>query len=89
MPAVCRAGVDRHVCGSLDLEGSPNVFVNGYPVHRKGDSQSHGGIQYESSGTVFANGLGVARIGDYTMGEPPPDGDTPEETGSSNVFAGD
>jgi len=91
MPAVCRAGIDVHNCGSLDTSGSPNVFVNGAPAHRHSDSQSHGGVQHDCSSTVFANGLGVARVGDFTLGEPPPPvmhGDHPQATGSPNVFAG-
>jgi uncharacterized Zn-binding protein involved in type VI secretion len=90
MPAVCRAGIDTHACGSLDTGGSPDVFVNGAPVHRRTDSQSHGGVQEECSPTVFANGLGVARVGDYSEGEPPPPtqhDDHPEASGSPNVFA--
>lgn len=91
MPAVCRAGIDTHQCGSVDIEGSPNVFVNGAPLHRQGDGQSHGGVQRECSATVFSNGKGVARVGDYTEGEPPPPvqhDDHAEATGSPNVFAG-
>lgn len=91
MPAVCRAGLDVHACGSVDTGGSPNVYVNGHPAHRQGDSQSHGGVQQGCSSTVIINGKGVARVGDYTQGEPPPPiqhGDHPEATGSSNVFAG-
>jgi len=90
MPSVCRVG-DTHTCGSVDTGGSPNVYVNGQPAHRRGDSQSHGGVQNGCSATVFVNGLGVARIGDYTLGEPPPPvqhSDNPEATGSPNVFAG-
>jgi len=90
MPAVCRMG-DTHSCGSVDSGGSPNVFVNGLPVHRQTDSQSHGGVQHGCSSTVFANGLGFARVGDFTLGEPPPPirhSDNPQSTGSPNVFAG-
>ncbi len=90
MPAICRAGIDVHECGSVDTEGSPNVFVNGYSVHRLGDGQSHGGVQGEGSATVFVNGVGVARKGDFTIGEPPPPvqhGDHAEATGSPDVFA--
>jgi len=91
MPAVCRAGIDVHGCGSMDVGGSPNVFINGFPVHRVGDAESHGGIQVEGSSTVFANGIAIARVGDMgAVGEPippfhPPN---PEATGSPNVFAG-
>ena len=61
MKAVCRAGADAHSCGSKDTGGSTNVFVNGYPAHRVGDSDSHGGVQAEGSGTVFVNGQPIAR----------------------------
>jgi uncharacterized Zn-binding protein involved in type VI secretion len=89
MPAACRAGIDTHSCGSLDSGGSPNVYVNGYPAHRSGDSQSHGGTQSGCSPNVFVNGRGIARVGDYTAGEPSPPvmhGDNPQASGSPNVF---
>ncbi len=91
MPAVCRAGIDTHGCGSMDTGGSPSVYANGYPVHRVGDSESHGGTQTAGSGTVFANGIAVARVGDMgAAGEPIPPyhSPNPEATGSPNVFAG-
>ena len=88
MKAVCRAGVDAHSCGSLDTEGSPNVFVNGHPAHRMGDADSHGGAQAEGSGTVFANGLPVARQGDNNGGCPVPCAPNSEASGSPDVFAG-
>ena len=88
MKAVCRAGVDTHSCGSLDIEGSPNVFVNGHPVHRVGDGDSHGGVQAEGSSTVFVNGRAIARVGDNNGGCPIPCAPNPEATGSENVFAG-
>ena len=89
MPAVCRAGVDSHACGSLDIGGSLNVYVNGAPAHRVGDGQSHGGVQGGGSPDVFANGRGIARVGDYSSGEPPPPvqhSDHPEASGSPDVF---
>ena len=88
MKAVCRAGVDAHSCGSLDTEGSPDVFVNGYPAHRMGDADSHGGSQAEGSGTVFVNGRPIARLGDNNGGCPAPCAPNPEASGSTNVFAG-
>ena len=90
MPAVCRAGIDVHQCGSMDIVGSPNVLANGYPVHRIGDGESHGGIQIEGSHNVFANGIPVARLGDIgAVGEPIPPFHPPnsEATGSHNVYA--
>ena len=88
MKAVCRAGADAHSCGSSDTEGSPNVFVNGYPVHRAGDADSHGGVQVEGSATVFVNGRPVARLGDKNSGCPVPCAPNAEASGSPNVFAG-
>ena len=91
MPAVCRDG-DTHGCGSMDVGGSNNVFINGRASHRQGDGQSHGGVQGGASGSVFVNGLGIARVGDMSAGEPPPPimhSDTASATGSDNVFAGD
>ena len=71
MANFCRIG-DRHACGSPNVGGSGNVFVNGMGAHRFGDAQGHGGIQWECSNTVFVNGLGVARRGDLSLGEPCP-----------------
>ena len=87
MPAVCRSGIDVHSCGSVDVQGSPDVFVNGFPVHRVGDGDSHGGVQAEGSDTVYANGLAFARVGDANGGCPLPCPPNPEATGSPDVFA--
>ena len=87
MPRVVRdSGVDRHACGAIDIQGSPDVFVNGARVHRVGDGDSHGGIQAEGSPTTFANNRKVARIGDKHGGDDfhPP---SPEATGSPDVWA--
>ena len=70
-------------------QGSPNVFVNGIPVHRQGDhwtthckSGCHDGILQTGSGKVFVNGKAIARIGDpITCG-------SVVAEGSDNVFAG-
>lgn len=54
-------------------EGSANVFVSGYRVHRIGDTwvthcspegDCHNGCTSSGSGSVFCNGKGVARVGD-------------------------
>jgi uncharacterized Zn-binding protein involved in type VI secretion len=86
MPAACRAGADSHSCGSPDEGGSPDVFINGYPAHRRTDSHGHGATQIEASETVFINGLGLARVGDNQSGDgllhPP----NPEASGSPDVF---
>ena len=64
---------------SIDIEGSPDVFVNGLPIHRKGDADTCG-KQMEASTRAFANGRGRARVTDRnTCLEP-------ETTGSPNVF---
>ncbi|MFP3024046.1 MAG: PAAR domain-containing protein, partial [Wolbachia sp.] len=49
-----------HFC----ISGSNNVFVNGKPMCRQGDSFSEGRALTEGSKTVFANGLSVGRVGD-------------------------
>lgn len=76
MPAVTRKG---DLCSghgafmpSALNEGSPNVFINGLPCGRLGDSYTEhtDGISYHGrnissgSSTVFANGIPVARVGD-------------------------
>lgn len=88
MPAVCRVG-DKHACGAIAGSGSPNVFVNGIPVHRIGDIDIHCGttIQIAGSPTVFANNRGVARIGDNHAGDPCPHPPNPQVEGSPDVFA--
>jgi uncharacterized Zn-binding protein involved in type VI secretion len=55
-----------------NIQGSPDVFVEGRAVHRQGDlwavhcssSDCHAGNLSAGSSTVFANGLQVGRIGD-------------------------
>jgi uncharacterized Zn-binding protein involved in type VI secretion len=76
MPAVVRKGdiCTGHGCfpSRPNIEGSPDVFVNGIPVHRVGDAWDshccgptcHGGEQQTGSPTVFVNGRPVARVGD-------------------------
>jgi len=73
-----------------DHIGAFKTLINGFPVHRVGDAESHGGIQAEGSSTVFANGIAIARVGDMgAVGEPIPPfhAPNPEATGSPNVFA--
>jgi uncharacterized Zn-binding protein involved in type VI secretion len=84
MPAACYVG-SVHFCGSVDTEGSGNVFINGSPAHRIGDGDSHGGIQAEGSPNVFVNNIPLARVGDNNIDEllhPP----NPEAVGSPNVY---
>ena len=94
MPPVCRKG---DICtGHADFnprpndEGSPNVFVNGIPAHRKGDHWMihcngvpvcHDSNALKGSGTVFVNGKDIMRIGD------PIACGSKVATGSPNVFA--
>lgn len=73
-------------------DGSNNVFVNGLPAHRVGDTwpvhtcpaipASHDSVTVTGSSTVFANGRPLARVGDsLDCGET-------IVTGSNNVYAG-
>lgn len=74
----------------VNTGGSPNVFVNGLPVHRVGDpwavhcmrSSCHDGVLAAGSGSVFANGQPLGRIGD------PVSCGSAAAAGSPNVFAG-
>lgn len=93
MPAVVRKGdtCTGHGCyGSRQNDqGSPNVFVNSKPVHRKGDHwvthccvPCHDGVASSGSSTVFVNGRPICRVGDSISC-----GST-MANGSPNVFAG-
>lgn len=99
MPPVVRLGdtCTGHECfpPRANFSGSPNVFVNGRPVHRVGDSWdihtcthdnvphgSHGGVQASGSSKVFVNGRAIARIGDSVSCG------SLCATGSNNVYAG-
>lgn len=94
MPSVARLTdtCTGHACWPPrpNTQGSPNVFVNGRPVHRQSDSwaphtcgdNTHGGNLSSGSSTVFANGLSVGRIGD------PVSCGSAVSVGSPNVFAG-
>ena len=77
MPPVTRIGdnnTGHDACPSVPLaSGSPNVYVNGMPVGRIGDSYvTHGCPDHSphtphlasGSGTVIINGVPVSRIGD-------------------------
>ena len=77
MPAVTRVGdsnTGHDACPSVPLTaGSPDVFVNGRPVCRVGDSYAvHGCPTHtphvphlqQGSPNVFVNGIPVSRIGD-------------------------
>lgn len=73
-------------------EGSDNVFINGIPAHRQGDSYEihcdpdndcHADVLANGSGTVYFNGKQAGRIGD-----PVACGSVIAE-GSDNTFIGD
>lgn len=73
------------------VEGSPNVLVNGIPVHRKNDlwdvhcdpnPACHIGKLAEGSPDILVNGLPMGRVGD------PIDCGSFVDTGSPNVLAG-
>ena len=85
MPAIVRVG-DPHSCGASASRGSPNVFVNGSPVHRVGDADTHGATQVQGSPNVFVNGSAVARVGDSHGGDSIPHPPSPHSEGSPNVF---
>lgn len=97
MPPVCRAGMDSCTGhGSFPprgmANGSPNVFTNGAPTRRQGDSfyphgspspsPPHGAVEASGSGTVFCNGRPINRTGD------PVSCGGSNASGSGNVFAG-
>lgn len=95
MPAQTRIGdtnTGHDACPPTSLSsGSPNVFINGIPAGRVGDSYiSHGcpdhpphsGVIASGSSTVFINGIPAGRIGD-----PVSCGGSVAE-GSPNVFVG-
>ena len=95
MPAVTRLGdsCTGHGCfpPRASTGGSGDVFANGIPVHRLGDSWAphgcpkvppHGGALSAGSGTVSANGKQLGRIGD------PVSCGSSVASGSGDVFAG-
>lgn len=94
MPAISRQGDTCTGEGCFpprpSVEGSPNVFVNGQPAHRRDDGwathscgdSSHDGTLIGGSGSVFVNGKAVARVGDdISCG-------AAIAVGSADVFAG-
>lgn len=94
MPAVARKGDACTGHGGYppraNTGGSSNVFINGIPVHRRGDpwpthcsgSSCHASVLGGGSSSIFANGLAVGRIGD------PVACGSAAAGGSPNVFAG-
>lgn len=68
MPAAARLS-DPISCGDTIAEGSGDVFFNGLPVARIGDSSAgHGCFPptslTEGSPNVFANNIAIGRVGD-------------------------
>jgi uncharacterized Zn-binding protein involved in type VI secretion len=90
---ICDHGEDccPHAVAGVIVSGSGNVFANGRPVARLGDSVTHScphcgtGSISSASGTVKANGIGVARLGDSVTY---PGGSGKIDSASGNVFAG-
>jgi len=76
MPGVGRLGdwCTGHCCfpPRPNIQGSPDVYANGIPVHRQGDAwlvhacpkTAHAGTLSRGSSTVNANGKGISRVGD-------------------------
>lgn len=97
MPKVARLGdtCTGHGCwpSRPNVQGSPDVFANGIPVHRQDDAwaphtcppipETHASRLAMGSFTVFVNGKPLGRVGD-----PVACGGV-VAAGSPNVFAGD
>lgn len=88
------SGHECHFPPTPATGGSPNVFVNGKPLMRVGDSYAphgcvvghappHGRALAEGSASVFVNGQPAGRIGDAI------DCGGNAEAGSGDVFIGD
>jgi len=95
MPAATRIGdADvAHCSGMSRAQGSPDVYVNGIPWSRQGDTNTphllpgdpcpvHAAGIAVGSTTVFVNGRGAGRVGDGISGC------TSVAQGSGDVFAG-
>lgn len=107
--AVCRIGDFNKVFKGCKPDkaatGSPDTFVNGLPVHRKGDRWTvhacdHGNSYYailqDGAPTTYANGLSIGRIDDPVIrykkvkgSRPFQKGLTLVRTGSPDTFIGD
>lgn len=96
MPAVVRVGSDTHVGHASPTlnpfhktayaSGSSNVFTNGKPTVRLGDSTGCGDPATSASTDVYVNSIGVHRKGDSTGGHASWPGNS-AATGSGDVFA--
>lgn len=72
MAAAARVG-DPDSGGDKIANGSPDVFINGKPVARVGDKDTHKPpeTKIEGSSSVFVNGKPVVRVGDKDTHQPP------------------
>lgn len=95
-----RLHTKTHHCGHFltgHLSGSCNVYINGIPAQKVGDSatfetcqHSGSGVVVDGSGTVFINKKAAARIKDGVRCQNPMCARTMYIIeGSSNVFIGD
>ena len=92
---VCNVGLPccPHGRSGTNSVGSPNVFVNGQPLHRLTDTGPcncpHGGTFASNSGSssVFVNGKPATRIGDTTVCQSCGQSGS-HVAGSPNVFVG-
>jgi uncharacterized Zn-binding protein involved in type VI secretion len=96
MPAAARKGDPGvvHCSGFVIARGSSDVFTNGRPAARQGDTSTahllpgrkrcgaHTSAISRGSGSVFINGIPAARVGD------PFGGCTRVQAGSGDVFIG-
>ncbi len=99
MPQAARLGdiCTGHACfpPRANIQGSPDVFINGIPAHRQGDAWAvhccthpdiphgcHASVLASGSGSVYINGKQAGRVGD-----PVACGGT-VATGSGDVFIG-
>ena len=99
MPQVTRQGdmCSGHECfpPRNSTSGSPDVYVNGIPAHRQGDTWAehtcthsdtphgtHNSTLASGSSSVYVNNLQLGRVGD------PVSCGSSVATGSGNVYAG-
>lgn len=76
MPGIARLNsmCTGHGCfpPRINDTASPDVFVEGLPIHRQGDhwtthtcsNQTHDSVLASGSGSIYVNGLQCGRIGD-------------------------
>ena len=84
-----------HICfpllstyhATMFIKGSTNVFTNGQPTVRFGDTTACTDTAVPLQGSVFVNGLPIATKGSPTSGHLPCFHPTVIAQGSPNVFA--